>query len=75
MRQVLSISLPAPEVKQFKRRAKTRGYSSMSSYVHELLKADAHLISEKELLKTIREGQKEYENGTCLEIKSLADLL
>lgn len=75
MRQVLSISLPSPEVKQFKRHAKTRGYTSMSSYVYELLKADTHLISEEDLLKSIKEGRKAYSKNKCLKIKSLADLL
>jgi len=75
MRQVLSISLPATEVKQLKRRAKARGYTSVSSYVHELLKADTHLISEAELLAAVKEAQKEYDEGRCVTANSIADLL
>lgn len=75
MRQVLSLSLPTTDVRQVKILAKKRGYNSVSSYVKYLLKADKDLISETELLKTIREARKEYRVGKSIKAKSLADLV
>lgn len=75
MRQVLSLSLPTTDVRQIKNFAKKRGYSSVSSYVKYLLKADDDLISETELLKTVKHARKEYRAGKSIKAKSLADLV
>ncbi|TSC84356.1 MAG: Uncharacterized protein G01um101413_651 [Parcubacteria group bacterium Gr01-1014_13] len=75
MRQVLSLSLPITDVRQIKTFAKKRGYSSVSSYVKYLLKADEDLISETELLKTVKHARKEYRAGKSIKAKSLADLV
>ena len=75
MRQVISVSLPMADVRQMKSLAKKRGYNSVSSYVKYLFKADEDLISEIELLKTVRAARKEYLNGKAIQAKSMADLV
>lgn len=75
MRQVLSLSLPAAKAVQLKKTAKKRGYNSLSSYVLSLFQADRDLISETELLRTVREARNEYQAGHSIKAKSLADLL
>ncbi|MFA6486724.1 MAG: hypothetical protein WCT40_05185 [Candidatus Magasanikbacteria bacterium] len=75
MRQVLSLSLPATDVIQIKHLSKKRGYSSVSSYVKHLLAEDSDLISETELLKTIRHAHAEYRAGKSIKLNSLADLI
>lgn len=75
MRQVLSLSLPITAVRQIKKIAHQRGYNSVSSYIGELFKADENLISETELLKTVRAARKEYRTGKSIRAKSLADLV
>lgn len=75
MRQVLSLSFPATDVRQIKNLTKKRGYSSVSAYVKYLCKEDADLISEADLLKTARAARKEYRAGRSIKAKSLADLV
>ena len=75
MRQVLSLSMPATEVRALKTLAKKRGYWSVSAYIQNLFKADNDLISETELLKTIRMARREYRQGRSIKAKSMADLL
>lgn len=75
MRQVLSLSLPAADVRQIKSLAKKRGYESISAYIKHLFKEDEDLISEKELLAAVREADKEYAAGKSVKARSIADLL
>ena len=75
MRQVFSLSFPATDVRQIKKTAQKRGYSSVSSYVNYLFKNDENLISEAELLKSARAARKEYRAGKSIKAKSLADLV
>lgn len=75
MRQVLSLSFPATEVRQIKHLTKTRGFGSVSSYVKYLVKEDLDLISEAELLKSARLARKEYRAGKSIVANSLADLV
>ncbi|HLC70064.1 MAG TPA: hypothetical protein VJH75_03400 [Patescibacteria group bacterium] len=75
MRQILSISLPSTDVKLIKKHAKNRGYDSISAYIQHLYKEDADLITEAELLKSVREARKEYRTGKTITAKSLADLV
>jgi len=75
MRQVLSLSFPATDIRQIKKVAQKRGYNSVSSYVKFLFKADENLISETELLKTARASRKEYRAGKSIKANSLADLV
>ena len=75
MRQVLSLSLPASDIKGIKHLAQKRGYESVSAYIKELLRADENLISETELLKTVHQARREYRAGKSIKAKSIADLL
>ncbi len=75
MRTVLSLSLPARTSQQIKRRAKQRGYKSVSAYIQNLVADDEHLITEKELIKSMKLAEKEYKAGKTIIVKSLAELL
>jgi Arc/MetJ-type ribon-helix-helix transcriptional regulator len=75
MRQVLSLSLPATDVKQIKQLTKKRGYSSVSSYIKYLCQEDSDLISEAELFKSARIARAEYRTGKAIKAQSLADLI
>jgi Arc/MetJ-type ribon-helix-helix transcriptional regulator len=75
MRQVLSLSLPATMTAKIKGLAKKRGFDSVSGYVLYLVEADKDLISEKTLLRSLKQAQKEYRQGKVVKAKSLADLV
>lgn len=75
MRQVLSLSLPATEVRELKNASKNRGFASLSSYIQYLFKNEADLISETDLLKNAKLAQKEYLAGKSTKARSLADLV
>ena len=75
MRQVLSLSLPEQITKEIKISSKRRGFSSVSGYVKYLFELDKNLISEKELLSSVKEARREYKNGKTIKAKSIADLL
>ena len=75
MRQVLSISMPTTDIRQMKAIAKKRGYDSVSLYVKQLFKADEDLISEAELLQSVKTARREYRIGKAVRARSLADLV
>ena len=75
MRQVLSLSLPEQITKEIKDSSKRRGFSSVSGYVKYLFELDKDLISEKELLSSVKEARAEYKRGKTVKAKSLADLV
>ena len=75
MRQVLSLSLPEQITKEIKISSKQRGFSSVSGYIKYLFDLDRNLISEKELLSSIKEARKEYKQGKTIKTSSIADLL
>ncbi|MBI4272570.1 hypothetical protein HY621_01830 [Candidatus Uhrbacteria bacterium] len=75
MRQVVTLSLSPQEAQFIKTKTKQQGFDSMSAYVKYLLRADQDTISEKELIKTVRESRKEYRAGKAIKARSLADLL
>lgn len=75
MRQVLSLSLPPQTTKEIKKNAKERGFASVSGYVKYLFELDKDLISEKELLISVKEARKDYAKGKTVKAKSLTDLL
>lgn len=75
MRQVLSISLPEKEVKAMKTQAKQKGFKSFSAYVQFLISADNHVITEDELVKMVRQAEKEYVVGKVKKLHSLKDLV
>ena len=75
MRQVLSLSLPQETTKEIKILSKKRGFPSVSSYIKHLIELDRNLISEKELLNSVREAEREYRNGETVKAESIEDLL
>ena len=75
MRQVLSLSLSEQTTKEIKKNAKQRGFASVSSYVKYLFNLDKDLISETELLNSIKEARKEYKAGKSIKAGSLVDLI
>ena len=75
MRQVLSLSLPQRTAKKIKSLSKQRGYKSVSGYIKHLIELDEDLISEKELMQSIKEARLEYKKGKTATASSLADLL
>ncbi len=75
MRQVLSLSLPARTAQKIKRFSKQRGFDSVSGYVKHLIALDEDLISEKELLQSIKDARLEYKKGKTVTARSLADFL
>jgi len=75
MRQVLSLSLPQKTTIEIKKSAKQRGFDSVSGYVKYLFDLDKDLISETELLSSIKSARKEYKEGKTIKAKSLAELI
>jgi len=75
MRQVLSLSLPKETAKSIKTLSKKRGFVSVSGYIKYLAEMDKDLISETELLNTIKQSRKEYKEGKTITAKSMADLV
>jgi Arc/MetJ-type ribon-helix-helix transcriptional regulator len=75
MRQVLSLSLPKQTTEELKKSAKQRGFESVSSYVKYLFYLDKDLISETEILSSVKSARKEYKEGRAIKAKSLAELI
>jgi len=75
MRQVLSLSFPEKMTKEVKCLAKRRGFDSLSSYFKYLVELDKDLISEAELLSSIKEARRDYREGKSIKAKSIAELL
>ena len=75
MRQILSLSLPQQDAKKIKTLSKKRGFTTVSSYIKYLIELDQNLISDTELLNSIREARKEYKAGKTIKTGSMADLV
>jgi len=75
MIKVLSISLPSAVLEDIKNKSKKRHFESVSSYVKYLFSLDNDLISENELLNTIKSSRSEYQKGESISADSLSDLL
>lgn len=75
MRQIISLSLPAKQAVTMKKLSIQRGYDNVSQYIANLIAMDADLITEAELLQSVREARAEYNNGTVVHAKSLDELL
>lgn len=75
MRKVLSLSLPQQTAKKIKTLSKKRGFVNVSSYIKYLIEEDQNLIPDTELLKSVREAEKEYKTGKSIKARSIADLL
>ncbi|MCF7906608.1 hypothetical protein K9L04_01585 [Patescibacteria group bacterium] len=75
MRKVLSISLPSETLEDIKKKSKKRNFDSISSYIKYLFSLDNDLISEDELLDTIKSSREEYKKGESISANSLSELL
>ncbi len=75
MRQVISLSLPGKQATKVKSLARQRGYKSVSNYIHYLIQSDAELISEAELLRSVKKARSEYRQGKVIRANSLDELL
>ena len=75
MRQVLSLSFPEKTTNEVKSLAKRRGFASLSAYIKYLVELDKDLISETELLSSVKEARREYRTGKSIKAKSIAELL
>ncbi len=75
MRQVISISLPPQQAAQAQRLAVRRGYRTLSNYIAHLIKDDTDLITEDQLLRSVKQARAEYRKGTVIHAKSLDELL
>lgn len=77
MRQLLTLSLPAKTKKLVQKRAKKRGFDSVSKYLRFLIDEDNDndVISSEQLLKDIEKAKKENKKGEYIEAKSVKDLL
>ncbi len=75
MREILTLSLPQKTKQLIKNRAKNKGFTSVSGYIKYLLSQDDDLISEKELLQSVKQARQDYKQGKTIKAKSIADLL
>lgn len=74
MRSILTLSLPAGEVPLLKKRAKSRGFASLSEYIRFLIGIDEDLISQEEILAAAGRAEKDYQAGRLKRIASLAEI-
>ncbi len=75
MREVLTLSLPPKTTQQIKKKAKNKGFGSVSGYIKYLIKMDDDVISADELLEMSKQAKEDYKNGKTIKAKSLMDLL
>lgn len=75
MRKILSLSLPQQAASKIKTLSKKRGFACVSGYIKYLIESDQDLISNTELLNSVREARKEYKTGKTIKAKSIADLV
>lgn len=75
MRQILSISLTKKTAREIKEIAGKRGFASVSAYIKYLINLDEDLISEGDLLSSIKQARKEYKEGEALTAKSMSDFV
>lgn len=75
MRQIISLSLPTKQTATMRKLTVQRGYKNVSQYIADLITMDADLISEAELLKSVKQARAEYKKGKVVRAKSLDELL
>jgi Arc/MetJ-type ribon-helix-helix transcriptional regulator len=75
MREVLSLSLPKRSSEEIKKLSKKRGFKSVSEYIKYLVDLDTNLISDLELLKSVKAARQEYKKGDTIKANSIADLV
>jgi metal-responsive CopG/Arc/MetJ family transcriptional regulator len=75
MRQVISLSFAENIAKEVKILSKKSGYFSVSKYIQDLVEMDKEIISEQELLSSIKQSRQEYKKGKAITAKSMAELI
>lgn len=75
MRQIISLSLPTKQAATVRKLSIQRGYKNVSQYIASLVSMDAELISEAELLQSVKQARAEYKKGKVVRAKSLDELL
>ena len=76
MRSVLSVSLDSQTIQMAKEQSKRYGFDNVSKYIRSIIHSyDEDIITEDELLRDMREAEKEYREGKTIKAKSIADLL
>ncbi|HLC64475.1 MAG TPA: hypothetical protein VJK25_04025 [Patescibacteria group bacterium] len=75
MRDILTLSLPGKTKDLIKEKARKSGFASISNYIQFLIKQDDDLISAAELLKSVKEAQREYETGKAIKARSIKDFV
>ena len=73
MRDILTLSLPGKTKDLIKEKARKSGFASIS--IQFLIKQDDDLISAAELLKSVKEAQREYETGKAIKARSIKDFV
>lgn len=71
MPQILNLPLPKKSIEKIKRFSKKHGFKSVSEYIKYLVHLDANLISDLELLKSIKIARKEYKKGDTIKANSI----
>ena len=75
MRQVLSLSLPLQTTKEIKKTAKQKGFASVSNYIKFLFESDNDSITKEQLLKDVKEAERDYNAGKCIKATSITEAL
>lgn len=75
MRQVLSLSLSEQSTKDIKKLSKKRGFKSVSEYIKYLVDLDSNLISDAELLNSVKSARQEYKSNETVTANSISDLV
>ena len=75
MREILTLSLPPKTTQLIKKKAKNKGFSSVSGYIKYLIKMDDDVISADELLEMAKDARRDCKRGKLKKVNSLADLL
>lgn len=75
MRQIISLSLPTKQATTMRKLTLQRGYKNVSQYITNLIVMDSDLITETELLQSVKQARAEYKKGKVVHAKSLDELL
>lgn len=75
MRSTLTISLPETQLEELKQKAKKHGFISISEYFRFLGNLDEGLISKEELLKFVKQAERDYKKGKLKKARPLADFI
>ncbi len=74
MRGILTASLPPEVIAHIRSKAKKKGVS-ISQLILHLFHLEKDMISEEELLASLKEAEKEHRQGKTRRVHSLRDLM